>query len=49
MVFGKAQSAGNGMPFPRTATQSKNHWAAALRERLCVTVFPEWTTKGVHI
>jgi hypothetical protein len=34
IVFGKARSAGNGMPFPRSATQSKNDCAAALRERL---------------
>ena len=47
IVFGKARSAGKaqstrcargagpGMPFPRSATQSKNDCAAALRERLC--------------
>ena len=35
IVFGKARSAGNGTPFSRIATQSKNDCAAALRERLC--------------
>ena len=47
IVFGKARSAGKthstrcargagpGMPFPRSATQSKNDCAAALREWLC--------------
>ena len=35
IVFGKARSAGNGMPFPRGATQSKNDCAAALRKWLC--------------
>ncbi len=35
IVFDRARSAGNGTPFPRTATQSKNDCAVALRERLC--------------